>query len=66
MPYIIPTKPQSNPFPNTHAEIAKDEWVREVTESSMNCWVAVLLYLDSQIECRLLEEKLIILAGGQT
>lgn len=44
-------------------EIAKDEWVREVTESSNSCWVVVFLYMDAKVECRLLEEKLVQVAA---
>jgi hypothetical protein len=43
-------------------EIVKDEWVREVTESSKACKVVVHLYKDSVIECNLMDECLRTLA----
>ena len=44
-------------------EIAKDEWVREVTEGSAGgTWVVVHLYLDALVESSLLDEATINLA----
>lgn len=44
-------------------EIAKDEWVREVTEGSAgSTWVVVHLYLDALVESSLLDEATINLA----
>lgn len=44
------------------SEIVKDEWVREVTESSKACTVVVHLYKDSIVECNLLDECLRVVA----
>jgi len=44
-------------------EIVKDEWLREVTESSNNCAVVVHLYENSSVECQLVDEALIRLAN---
>ena len=43
-------------------EIVKDDWIREVTESSNTCWVVVHLYQDSVVECGLMDEALTLLA----
>lgn len=43
-------------------EITKEEWVREVTDASNSCHVVVHLYQDSVIECRLMNEALLVLA----
>lgn len=43
-------------------DLARDEWIREVTDGSKLCWVVVLLYSDAVIECRVMQEYLIILA----
>ena len=43
--------------------IGKDDWIREVTESSQTCWVVVHLFQDSVIECELVAEALVILAS---
>lgn len=42
--------------------IGKDDWIREVTESSNANWVVVHLFQDSVIECQIVEESFIILA----
>lgn len=44
-------------------EIVKDDWVREVTECSNACWVVVLLYQNSVVECGLVEEAMSDLAN---
>lgn len=38
--------------------IGKDDWIREVTEGSKDCWVVVHLYQDSVVECNIVEEAL--------
>lgn len=43
-------------------EITKADWVRDVTECSRSCWVAVHLYQDSVVECNLVEEAMLRLA----
>ena len=43
-------------------EIVKDDWVREVTDSSKTCFVVVHLYLDALVECGLMDEALSVLA----
>jgi hypothetical protein len=40
----------------------KAEWVREVTEASATSVVVAFLYLNSMIECQLMEEALRVLA----
>ncbi len=44
-------------------EIAKDEWIREVTECSNSCYVLAFLYQDYVEDCRLLENILTVTAG---
>lgn len=44
-------------------EITKADWTREVNDCSKTCWVIVHLYQDSLVECRLMEETLMILAS---
>jgi len=43
-------------------DIARDEWISEVTEGSSTCWVVVHLYQDSVEDCNLLNEFLSQLA----
>lgn len=43
-------------------EIAKVDWIREVTDASKACWVVVHLYQDSKVECRLMDNALANLA----
>lgn len=43
-------------------EITRDGWMSEVTDCSKSCWVVVLLYQSSVVQCQLLEEALIVLA----
>ena len=43
-------------------DIARDEWITEVTEGSSTCWVVVHLYQDSVEDCNLLNEFLCSLA----
>lgn len=43
-------------------EIVKDDWIREVTESSNNYPVVVHLYENSVIECELVSEAMTVLA----
>ena len=43
-------------------EITKADWVRDVTECSQSCWVAVHLYQDSVVECGLVDEAMLVLA----
>lgn len=51
----------SNRF-GDYCEISKDEYLREVTECSQNCWVVIHLYQDSIIGCNLVDEALLQLA----
>ncbi len=44
-------------------EISKDEWIPEVTEASNKCWVIVLLYSNSIIDCSIMENILTQLAA---
>jgi hypothetical protein len=39
-------------------EIVKDDWIREVTESSNSCVVVVHLHENSSIECQIVDEAL--------
>lgn len=39
-------------------EIVKDDWIREVTESSNSCAVVVHLYENSSVECQIVDEAL--------
>lgn len=43
-------------------EISKDDWIKEVTEASNSCWVVVLLYSNSVIDCGVMENILINLS----
>jgi hypothetical protein len=43
-------------------EIVKDDWVREVTDSSNNCIVIVHLYENHVVECSLVDEAMISLS----
>lgn len=44
-------------------EISKDEWISEVTEASKQCWVVVLLYSNSILDCNLMENIMTQLAS---
>jgi hypothetical protein len=43
-------------------EISKNEWIPEVTEASHTCWVVVLLYVNSIVDCGVMENVMIQLA----
>ena len=43
-------------------EIIKDEWIAQVTEGSRHNWVVVHLYQDSIVECKVLDEALLVVA----
>ena len=43
-------------------EISKNEWMTEVTEASKSCWVVVLLYVNSLVDCGVMESVMIQLA----
>ena len=43
-------------------EISKADWIRDVTDCSQTCWVAVHLYQDSIIECGLVDAAMTALA----
>ena len=43
-------------------EIVKDDWVREVTDSSKTCFVVIHLYLDALVECGVMDELMYKLA----
>ena len=44
-------------------EITKADWIRDVTDCSKSCWVAVHLYENSVVECSLVEEAMLSLAA---
>lgn len=44
-------------------EIVKDDWIREVTDSSNCCSVVVHLYESSSVECQIVDEALKTLAS---
>eukprot|EP01038_Epipyxis_sp_PR26KG_P016365 gene16365-22306_t len=44
-------------------EIVKDDWIREVTESSKSCHVVVHLYENFSVGCQLIDEATTVLAA---
>ncbi|ETW02199.1 hypothetical protein H310_05766 [Aphanomyces invadans] len=43
--------------------ISKDEWTREVTEASKNCWVVAYLWENSVEACKLMDQILRVIAS---